>query len=53
MESISLNVEAINIHWEKPEVGEGLWPKPAHGESTSPMERQLQSHRAWVFDTNR
>lgn len=41
MESIYLNVEAVNTHREKPEVGEGLWPKLARGESTSPIKRQL------------
>lgn len=50
MESIYLNVEAVNTHREKPEVGEGLcgscWDVV---KAPSPAERPPHSHRAWVF----
>lgn len=50
MESIYLNVEAVNTHREKPEVGEGLCGLSWHVvKAPSPAERQPQSHRAWVF----
>lgn len=52
MESIYLNVEAVNTHREKPEVGEGL-----HGlswrmaKAPVPTEKPRQCLRAWVFHT--
>ena len=54
MESIYLNVEAVNTHREKPEVGEGLcgqsWDVV---KAPSPAERQPQANRAWVFPPTR
>uniref|UniRef100_A0A452RNI3 6-phosphofructo-2-kinase/fructose-2,6-biphosphatase 1 n=1 Tax=Ursus americanus TaxID=9643 RepID=A0A452RNI3_URSAM len=54
VESIYLNVEAVNTHREKPEVGEGLCGLSWHMVKTPTCtERPPQSHRAWVFHTNR
>ena len=50
VESIYLNVEAVNTHREKPEVGKGLCGSSwGIVKAPSPAERQPQSHRAWVF----
>ena len=50
MESIYLNVEAVNTHREKPEVSEGLRGLSGHmAKAPSHTERPPQSHRHWVF----